>query len=164
MTAETVAERLQMPLYQICAGELGSSPGVLEDSLARIFRFAGRWRAILLIDEADVYMEQRTMQDLVRNNLVSIFLRNLEYCQSVIFLTTNRVQTFDDAIVSRIHLFIPYSDTSADSRRQIWAALLDKATTSHGPATVQSRELTGLTERKMNGRQVSVGEMMIVPS
>lgn len=39
---------------------------------------AARWRAIVLIDEADVFLESRSLRDLTRNALVSVFLRYLE--------------------------------------------------------------------------------------
>lgn len=52
---------------------------------------------MLLLDEVDVFLEARAAQDIHRNTLVSIFLSMLEYFQSILFLTTNRVQTFDDA-------------------------------------------------------------------
>lgn len=155
MTAETVAERLRVPLYQVCAGDLSTSALELEYLVTRIFRFAGRWQAILLIDEADVYMEQRTPQDLARNGLVSVFLRNLEYCPSIIFMTTNRVKTFDDAIMSRMHMMIPYAENDRDSRKQIWKAFLKKAVTLQGPAIIDPQGLDNLVGKKLNARQVS---------
>lgn len=155
MTAETVAECLRVPLYQVCAGELSTSAVELEYTLTRLFRLAERWRAILLIDEADVYMEQRAPQDLVRNGLVSVFLRNLEYCRSVVFMTTNRVKTFDEAITSRMHVMIAYRDNDRDSREQIWKAFLDTAVTVEGSAIIDPRDLDDLVGRKLNARQVS---------
>lgn len=41
---------------------------------------------------------------LVRNSVVSVFLRKLEYYDAIMFLTTNRVAQFDEAILSRIHM------------------------------------------------------------
>lgn len=52
--------------------------------------------------------------------LVSVFLRALEYFRGVLFLTTNRVETFDDAFTSRIHVALHYSPLSAESRRRVW--------------------------------------------
>ena len=49
-----------------------------------------RWEAVLLLDEADVFLEARSTHDLERNKLVSIFLRVLEYYEGILFLTTNR--------------------------------------------------------------------------
>jgi hypothetical protein len=52
---------------------------------------------VLLLDEADVYLERRAAQDVLRNSLVSVFLRSLEYYKGIFFLTTNRVRDFDEA-------------------------------------------------------------------
>jgi hypothetical protein len=38
---------------------------------------------VVLLDEADVFLEQRTLQDLQRNALVSVFLRVLEYYDGI---------------------------------------------------------------------------------
>ena len=68
----------------------------------------------LLLDEADVFVEQRSCIDLVRNGLVSVFLRKLECCDGIIFLTMNRVSQFDIAILSRIRLMLKYDNLSKD--------------------------------------------------
>lgn len=90
MTAEAVAEYTKRPLFIVTSGELGSQPGEMEAELQRVLDLAKTFRAVLLLDEADVFLEQRTCHDLVRNALVSIFLRQLEYYQGILFLTTNR--------------------------------------------------------------------------
>lgn len=101
LTAEGIAELLKCPLYMVSAGELGTDPRVLERSLTDILDIAHAWGAVLLLDEADVFLEKRSIHDIHRNALVSIFLRLLEYFQGILFLTTNRVETFDDAFQSR---------------------------------------------------------------
>jgi hypothetical protein len=63
----------------------------LEGQLSRIFKTASHWNAILLLDEADVFLEQRSPDNLTRNGLVSVFLRKLEYYEGIMFLMTNRV-------------------------------------------------------------------------
>jgi SpoVK/Ycf46/Vps4 family AAA+-type ATPase len=80
----------------------------MESQLSQIFQIASHWGAILLLDEADVFLERRSSQDLVRNGLVSVFLRKLEYCEGIMFLTTNRVSEFDEAILTRVHLMLRY--------------------------------------------------------
>lgn len=101
MTAESVAELLKCPLYVVTAGELGTDPGALERELQRILDAAHAWGAVLLLDEADVFLEQRREGEIHRNALVSVFLRLLEYFQGIMFLTTNRVETFDAAFQVR---------------------------------------------------------------
>jgi hypothetical protein len=92
LTAEGISELLKCPLYMVSAGELGTDSRTLEGELQKILDIAHAWGAVLLLDEADVFLEKRTIQDIHRNALVSIFLRLLEYFQGILFLTTNRVE------------------------------------------------------------------------
>lgn len=93
LTAEGISELLRCPLYIVSAGELGTDPARLESELQKILDIAHSWGALLLLDEADVFLEKREVHDIHRNALVSIFLRLLEYFQGILFLTTNRVET-----------------------------------------------------------------------
>jgi AAA+ superfamily predicted ATPase len=92
LTAEGISELLKCPLYMVSAGELGTDSRYLESELQKILDICHAWGAILLLDEADVFLEKRNMHDIHRNALVSIFLRQLEYFQGILFLTTNRVE------------------------------------------------------------------------
>lgn len=67
----------------------------------------------------------RSVHELQRNALVSIFLRLLEYFQGIMFLTTNRVETFDEAFQSRIHIALKYNDLDRKAKRIIWGTFLD---------------------------------------
>lgn len=125
-TAECVAEITRRPLLSLTCGDLGMEPYIVEKQLMKWLKLATSWEAILLLDEADVYLESRISQDLQRNTLVSIFLRALEYYQGLLFLTTNRVGTFDDAFVSRIHVVIHYPDFTNGQRAQIWDTFFNK--------------------------------------
>lgn len=79
LTAESVADVMRVPLYVLSAGDLGTDPESVESILRDILTMVPRWGAVLLIDEADVFLEARDKTDLKRNELVSIFLRLLEY-------------------------------------------------------------------------------------
>lgn len=80
----------------------------IEPVLSRTFEISSHWKAILLLDEVDVFVERRSADHTHRNALVSVFLRKLEYHKGILFLTTNRVQSFDDAIANRIHFAMKY--------------------------------------------------------
>lgn len=43
----------------------------VEQNLKRALELASKWNALVLIDEADVFMEQRGVMDLHRNELVT---------------------------------------------------------------------------------------------
>lgn len=71
LTAESVAETMKVPLYSISAGDLGIEPREVERKLLSIFQLAKAWNAVILLDEADVFLEKRRLEDLLRNELVS---------------------------------------------------------------------------------------------
>ena len=71
LTAEAVAETMKVPLYSVSAGDLGIDPGRVERRLLEVFRVANAWKAVVLLDEADIFLEKRRMEDLQRNELVS---------------------------------------------------------------------------------------------
>lgn len=51
---------------------------MLDANLTRIFSMSSAWDAVVLIDEADVFLEERSLHDLERNAMVAVFLRQLE--------------------------------------------------------------------------------------
>jgi hypothetical protein len=62
---------MKTPLYSVTAGELGSDIESLEATLMKVLELAARWNAVLLLDEADVFLEQRSNHEVERNKLVS---------------------------------------------------------------------------------------------
>jgi SpoVK/Ycf46/Vps4 family AAA+-type ATPase len=66
-----VAETMRVPLYTIGAGDLGVDPRSVESTLSQILELVTKWKAILLLDEADVFLEQRSVHELEENKLVS---------------------------------------------------------------------------------------------
>ena len=126
LTAEAIAEKMKVPLVILSAGDLGLEPRHVELKLQNTLDICTRWNAILLLDEADVFLEERSLHELERNKLVSIFLRVLEYYEGIMFLTTNRVQTFDPAFQSRIHISLQYPELSAKSQKAVWNNFLEQ--------------------------------------
>jgi SpoVK/Ycf46/Vps4 family AAA+-type ATPase len=149
LSAEATSEYVKRPLYVVGVGELGSN---VESRLKEIFDVAAIWQAIVLIDEADVFMEQRSVSDLDRNALVAIFLRQLEYYRGILFLTTNRVKVFDEAFQSRIHISLHYQDLTSAAKRQIWNAFFLKA--GMDIKKLSQAEWDHLSNAKVNGRQI----------
>lgn len=76
---ECIAAYTKRPLMVLTSSDLGTDPTRIELNLARHFKTATSWGAVLLIDEADVFLERRGSADLVRNSLVAgEFLKHLE--------------------------------------------------------------------------------------
>ncbi|RAL09607.1 ATP-binding protein [Aspergillus homomorphus CBS 101889] len=164
LTAESVAEYTARPLLSITAADLGHEPEMLERKLLNFFRDGNRWNAIVLLDEADVYLERRSQFDLRRNSIVSIFLRVLDYFQGILFLTTNRVGHFDEAFRSRIHVQIGYDPLNDAARERIWEnhfRKLEDNAKNGGQEIICSysaqeyiRESRRLQELRWNGREI----------
>lgn len=151
LTAESIAETLNRPLWALSVSELGTTPSELEKTLFKVLDIAAAWRAVLLLDEADVYLEKRISgADLTRNAMTGVFLRMLEYYDGVLFLTTNRIGTFDEAFRSRISVFLRYPSLSTEKKEQIWKTLLDKTPAGGVP----SDKLSELAALEINGREI----------
>jgi hypothetical protein len=62
---------MRTPLYMMSAGDLGIESYEVESSLSNVLEMCTKWNGVLLLDEADVFLEQRSANDLERNKLVS---------------------------------------------------------------------------------------------
>jgi SpoVK/Ycf46/Vps4 family AAA+-type ATPase len=151
MTAESVAEAMKVPLYMMSAGDLGTDPSGVENALSNILEMNTKWNAVLLLDEADVFLEARSAHDLERNKLVSIFLRLLEYYEGILFLTTNRVDNIDAAFESRIHLSLQYEELDKPSRKHVWETFLAR---TKGAGQFGNADIDRLADVQLNGRQI----------
>ncbi|KAG5753236.1 hypothetical protein H9Q70_004156 [Fusarium xylarioides] len=166
LTAECVAEKQHKPLYMVTCGDLGTDPDVLEERLEEIFLLAVNWKAVLLLDEADVFLQERDLHDLNRNALVSVFLRHIEYYDGVIFLTTNRPGQIDEAFQSRIHVTLGLPELNWTSQKLIWNIFINrlkfKGTTYSKEARLKllafvQDDLEAILQQnnyQMNGRQI----------
>lgn len=125
LTAEVYSEIIRRPLYRVHSGQLGLNVGAMEAALKDVLTRAQRWGAIMLIDEADVYIKRRD-NDMAMNAVVGVFLRVLEYFNGLLFLTTNRVDDIDEAIVSRCIALIKFYPPDAAARERIWGVMAEQ--------------------------------------
>ncbi|RSM08156.1 hypothetical protein CEP52_004897 [Fusarium oligoseptatum] len=152
LTAEAVADKSKTPLYMLSASELGTDPSKVDKVLARTFELCRLWCAPLLLDEADVFLEKRDSNTLARNELVSIFLRRLEFYRGLMFLTTNRISNIDSAFKSRIDLTLPYHDLDESSRRALWVKFIERHTTE--ATDINDEGYDELAKADLNGREI----------
>ena len=157
LTAEIFAEITHAPLYVMEMSELGIEVAKIEENLARIFRRVTRWKAILLMDEADIFLAQRDT-DLARSVIVGIFLRLMDYYKGLLFLTSNRADVIDDAFKSRITIRINYPLLTEESRQEIWRNLLQAAqiriVDDDPEAPLDRPFVERLATVELNGRQI----------
>ena len=155
LTAEAVAEVTKRPLYTISSGELGADPEDVHEKLKVVLEIAELWNAVLLLDEADVFLAERNDTDLSRNAITSIFLRELEYYQGILILTTNRLKTFDVAFESRIHFCLEYPDLDHTARQTVWKSFIAKTKlNTKVKVDLDEDTIQRLAELELNGRQI----------
>jgi hypothetical protein len=72
------------------------------------------------------------------------------------FMTTNRVSTFDEAFQSRIHMGIRYENLTVKARKEIWMHHVKKIEKleDQKSETFKDQDFVELARRVMNGRQV----------
>jgi AAA+ superfamily predicted ATPase len=71
LTAECIAEYAKKPIIPLSVGNLVAVQDSIEERLTEAFANATRLGAILLLDEADVVLEARSLEDVRRNGIVS---------------------------------------------------------------------------------------------
>lgn len=125
LTAEVYAEIIKRPLYRVHSGQLGLSVPEMEKTLKATLTRAQRWGAVMLIDEADVYIKRRD-DNITANAVVGVFLRVLEYFNGLLFLTTNRVDDIDEAVISRCIALVKYHPPGLEDRRRIWRVMTEQ--------------------------------------
>jgi hypothetical protein len=124
LTAEVYSELMEKPLYSVQSAQLGIDIKEIEKNLNKVLNRAEKWGAVLLIDEADTYVYERG-KDILQNAIVGTFLRLMEYYNGILFLTTNRPDIVDDAIMSRVTLHIPYNLPNKEESSLLWSILTD---------------------------------------
>ncbi|KAI1451691.1 hypothetical protein F4805DRAFT_473407 [Annulohypoxylon moriforme] len=157
LTAESVAEMTGKPLYRVTCGDIGTKAEHAEKYLDSVLHLGRLWGCVVLMDEADVFLERRSIEDLDRNALVSVFLRVLEYYEGILILTSNRVHIFDEAFKSRIQLALYYPELGPSQRRRIWKNFLGRLKEINDDSVdlddLQDH-LEDLKDVKMNGREI----------
>ncbi|KAH0497735.1 hypothetical protein TgHK011_005021 [Trichoderma gracile] len=165
-TAEGIAELFKKPLFQITCGDLGTTAAEVEKALEMNFALANRWDCVLLLDEADVFLAERTKEDFKRNGLVAVFLRVMEYYAGILFLTTNRVGDFDEAFTSRIHVSLYYPELDAGNTLEVFdnnlAMIEDRFAKKNRVISIDGSSIRGFATKhyyehpqaRWNGRQI----------
>ena len=125
LTAEATAELLRRPLYALSMGTMGTTADELERRLSEILSLSAKWNAIILLDEADSFLETRSASSsLEKNAIVSVMLKLVEYFSGILFLTSNRIDSIDPAFKTRITLSLKYEQLDKVAREKIWNNLL----------------------------------------
>ena len=104
----------------------------MDQDLSKWLEFAENRKAILLTEEADIFLQRPGKRLIQRNGHVSVFVRKAEYLRGMLFLTNNRAGSIDDAFSSRIYATIGYPKLDNLKRAKIWEAFFTKLAKDYG--------------------------------
>jgi hypothetical protein len=153
MTAESLAEIAELPLYRVTCGNGRINADAVENDLAFIFHVGKAWNCVLLLEEA--YILARDVLN-SKDNLFSSVLRILEYYNGIVVLTCNRMYAFNEALVSRIQVPLHLQDLNQTSRKKIWQMFIDMLEEDEGNANFEELRLhlDDLAGKELNGHQI----------
>jgi len=115
-----ISDYLEMPLIHLSIAALGyySEIGY---TLARILQLAESFGAFVLIDEADILLKARSIDNLQHNNIVTAVLKELESFNGLLFLTSNLdFDKVDSAVRSRLKHRISFEYPDTSTLRKVW--------------------------------------------
>ncbi|MFM2398323.1 MAG: hypothetical protein RL341_480 [Pseudomonadota bacterium] len=120
--AEHIATSIDRPLIIKRASDLVSKfVGETEQNMARMFDEAQREKAVLLLDEADSFLQNRRMAE--RNYEVSEvneMLQGMERFTSVFICTTNLMDRIDEAALRRFSFKIKFMALTNEQREKMF--------------------------------------------
>jgi SpoVK/Ycf46/Vps4 family AAA+-type ATPase len=132
LAARMLAGALGMDIYRVdLASVVNKYIGETEKNLDRVFARAEELDVILLLDEGDALLTQRTAvqsaNDRYANLETNFLLQRLESYSGVLIVTTNAGDRIDTAFERRMDVVIEFALPDAAERRAIWEMHLPEA-------------------------------------
>ncbi|HED35739.1 MAG TPA: AAA family ATPase [Gammaproteobacteria bacterium] len=124
LAARILASELGMDLYRVdLAAIINKYIGETEKNLHRILSRAEALDVVLLLDEGDALLGQRTdvksANDRYANLETNYLLQRLENYQGIVLITTNLVENVDRAFQRRMDVVVPFLSPQAQERLRI---------------------------------------------
>lgn len=115
--ATCIAEAVKSPLLSDTIGIRDSS--LVERQLSKMFQLAQRWRAILVLENADAFLAQRPRNE-VGTSAVTLAIRSINSYTNILILTTSRVGDLDEAVWSYTDLAIYFPLFRGETLQEVW--------------------------------------------
>ncbi|KKO98673.1 hypothetical protein THAR02_09212 [Trichoderma harzianum] len=119
-TTESIAELAQKQLLQVKC----SKPDITAEYLKSMFHVGGLCRPLLMFEDAEVLLKQRSLGGVPCNTLASDFLREVELFDGLIILTSKSAGDLDELLKSRSRLTVHYEALTQPRRAQVWRNFL----------------------------------------
>ncbi|MDX6576012.1 MAG: hypothetical protein QOE96_1965 [Blastocatellia bacterium] len=132
LAARLLAASLKMDLYRLdLSSVVNKYIGETEKNLNQVFSRAEELDVILLIDEGDALLTQRTgvqtSNDRYANLETNYLLQRLEAFEGILIVTTNASDRIDTAFQRRMDVVVNFRAPDAAERWQIWQLHLPPA-------------------------------------
>lgn len=127
--AKELAERLERSLFlQSGSDLLGMYVGETEKNIAAMFDKAEKAGALLLLDEADTFLYDRSIaRSSWEVSAINEFMVQLERFEGVFLATTNRFESIDKAILRRLQLKVEFGYLRVEQVKDVvQACVMDK--------------------------------------
>ena len=128
--ASVLARSLGKDLYRIdLAQVVDKYIGETEKRLDRVFTLAQQSDSVILFDEADSLFSKRqndsgSSGERFGNMQVNYLLQRMESFSGVSILTTNLLESIDQAFRRRVQFHVSFPKPDADTRRRLWERYL----------------------------------------
>jgi SpoVK/Ycf46/Vps4 family AAA+-type ATPase len=125
LAAKLLAAELGMDLYRLELSSVVSKYiGETEKNLSQVFALAEELDIILLVDEGDSVLAQRTAMhssnDRFANQETNYLLQRIETFEGILIITTNAAELIDSAFQRRMDVVVDFRSPDASERWEIW--------------------------------------------
>lgn len=127
MVAQAIAEENGMLLKVIQTAEVQSSePGGTERNIKGMFQQAMQHNWLLLFDECDSLIYERSEVGMILAAEINALLSSLETFTGIAIFTTNRLGKMDAAFERRVSAKIHFPPPDLEQRKAIWRRMIPK--------------------------------------
>lgn len=125
LMAQAIADRLDLRLKIIATADIQSSePGQAERNIRDAFKNAKDGKTLILFDECDSLIFDRTVVGAILGAQVNELLSSLEHFDGITIFTTNRIEILDEAVDRRLALKLEFAMPSQEERAEIWKRMI----------------------------------------
>lgn len=144
--AHCIAKALGKEIMTIGAGEIQSSePGAADRNIQAAFHEAKTTGKVLLIDECDSLIFDRSELGMVLGSEVNTLLTEIEKFEGVLILATNRITNMDTALERRIALIVEFPLPTLPQRKKIWGKIIPSKLPLHKDVSLDELAAHNLT-------------------
>lgn len=127
LMAQAIADKYKYGIKVISTAEIETpEPGGAERNLKKYFHEANDGKTVLLFDECDSLISNRTHVGMILAAQINALLTELENYKGIVVFTTNRLDALDPAFDRRLSLKLEFPMPDAEHREKIWKRMFPK--------------------------------------